>query len=271
MIRLPDFKTVDFTDGDSVAACSHILLALHQQADIAGENTLSVTPGPMLLDATQNWINRIESEIHKIPAGEIIRSLSGFDLLHLLIIQRRPPLNFISGCCLRAFTQRMKGDTSVNETELFRAVNESIRRNDSRFLGRPLLWKSLTLEKWLTRFSDDPSFLCEPTAETLNIASLILSENLFAFFGSDNETIKKSIAEQIIPLATPRATDTGIMLRSKLTFVRENPNRFQSFHHSRQLIATLLQSLAASPDLHPLDRAAYHIESRLNVSLAEAI
>ena len=129
-IQLPPISTINFTDGNEVAAYGHLALNLLQSFNLTVGDGRTVQSSSELLKSAREWIVSFEKYAEQITAGQLIPAVGYFDILHRFAYSRPASGEFIGKCCMRAFSERVKGNADISETDLFRAISERIRLND---------------------------------------------------------------------------------------------------------------------------------------------
>lgn len=281
-IQLPPISTINFTDGNEVAAYGHLALNLLQSFNLTVGDGRTVQSSSELLKSAREWIVSFEKYAEQITAGQLIPAVGYFDILHRFAYSRPASGEFIGKCCMRAFSERVKGNADISETDLFRAISERIRLNDHSFFDRTLLWCGMTIEKWVNECRADGSFHNTPLHIALLQADNVIASDLFAFTGNSQQTFKQKIAIRYLPITMTSVGDDGATLGAKLTFLRNNRHKFAYTiaktsdlsninNNTYDTERSLLISLSHSTDIHPLDRQAYLLEADLLTTLAQAI
>lgn len=96
------------------------------------------------------WLQQAEAAIPAMTPADALELLPSFEALHHVAWSTAAPRRFTNGQYLRAFTARIGGDTSVSDELLFTAISRAVNiRRDPDFMGKPLQWYTLTIERWL--------------------------------------------------------------------------------------------------------------------------
>lgn len=207
------FPAVDFSDGLAIGARTHLLLVLLERA---GRHERA----PLLREA-KKWLKTVGKKIADTPADTLLHAISDLDLLHRIIYGIPAPAELTGTQCLRAFNERIHGNTRISDTELYNAITERLDLGDRRFIDRPLRWRSLKLDRWY-RETDSGLLSDRPLGETLPKIDILLSENLFAFTGSAQEQYRHNLILRYLPLTVPVPGDDAPTLLAKLTLLRHH-------------------------------------------------
>lgn len=186
-----DLSSVDFDNIDVVTESASQMLASANELGLFMTQTSrqSLNAKRFVEDATV-WISNVRKQIDAYPIGKALALIDVYDLLHRVTYQRPADRSFVNGIILKAFEERIHGDRSVDEYELYRAIRSGIGRKDKAFFGRPLQWLCLTEESWYNEAVKgyDRSRLSD--YDILNRAAILLETDLFAFEGSNQTAFK---------------------------------------------------------------------------------
>ncbi|MDE6091248.1 MAG: hypothetical protein K2G41_11185 [Duncaniella sp.] len=141
----------------------------------------------------KEWVYNVRTNICKMEAGHAMDMLAPYDLMHRLAHHSSTPKAFADEYLLKAFEARVHGDRSVNEYHLYRFIKEKLNRRDKSYFGRPLEWYASSLDRWYKKFRNGRASENLSDYDTLEIVSILMSEDLFAFAGSDQNTFKKRL------------------------------------------------------------------------------
>ena len=87
-------------------------------------------------------------ELRTAPAGEALRLVDTYDLLHRLVRRTAAPAQLLDQTVLRAFAALQSGDKTVDQYDLYRAIRSRVERRNPQFLGAPLTWLAAKLQTW---------------------------------------------------------------------------------------------------------------------------
>lgn len=268
---LPNLSSVNCNNGYEIAAYSHMMLSLLQRSDRFCCGTQPIASSKQLLRSAKLWIETIESRVEHIPAHEAIVALNGFDFIHRLAYGHAASGKLIGNCYMKAFEEHVKGDNRIGETDLFIAVSERLRLRDKTFFGKPLKWFGLTLDEWYNQCRYTGEFRDRPLDIALQQAGSLISQDLYAFTGRDQESVKRMIADRYVPTIAVNGSENGMTLYAKLAFLRHNRDRFDSFEQTEKIEQDLLLALSQSPEVCPLDRMAFALDAEFKNVLAKAM
>ncbi len=207
------FAAVDFSDGLAVGARTHLLLVLLSRADRSERSGL--------LREARQWLRTVSGNIAGTPADTLLHAISNLDLLHRITYGHAAPAELLGASCLRAFNERIHGNTRISDTDLYNAITERLDLGDRRFIDRPLRWRSLKLDRWY-RETDSGLLSDRPLGETLPKIDILLSENLFAFTGAAQKQYRHNLILRYLPLTVPVPGDDAPTLLAKLTLLRHH-------------------------------------------------
>lgn len=128
--------------------------------DFALDQLLDAASALLALDAAnaditadaRRWTDRVAPLLAdgSLDPALTLRLLPHFEALHIAAWQSPAPRTLLNRNYLRAFSARIEGNTQVDEELLFAAISRAINlRRDPDFMGKPLQWYALTIERWL--------------------------------------------------------------------------------------------------------------------------
>ena len=141
----------------------------------------------------KEWVYNVRTNICKMEAGHAMDMLAPYDLMHRLAHHSSTPKAFADEYLLKAFEARVHGDRSVNEYHLYRFIKEKLERRDRTYFGPLLEWYSVSLDRWFKKFKNGLSTENLSDYDALEIISVLISEDLFAFVGHDQNTFKRRL------------------------------------------------------------------------------
>ncbi len=274
--ELPEVSSVNRHDADEVMAYSHLLLSLLQRSDRHSCGVEPFVATRDLLPVAKEWLRTIREILPGIPSCRLIRLADIYGMLHL-IVYNETASETVGRYYKEAFMTRVRGDHTVSETELFRAIAGRLQSGDRSFLGKYLDWYSRTLDRFFREFdkilqiSGGSTF--SGTAESLRKANILLSTDLFAFAGRGQQSFKSRLAtlcRDALLDYKAMETDSPDTMQAKLLLLRENGCRIFSAGERALLEERLLASLSLAPSLHPLYRRAYLLDLSFRKKLVGA-
>lgn len=181
----------------TVRQLKHTAEALCRRAGEAGlfaaVAPLSPVMGAIRREA-RDWVARAEENMEHFTPGEALAIAGGvFDIVHRIAYSKPADRNFIDRYVLKALEASICGDRSVDEYELFRAISAALSRHDKTYFDKPLHWHSLTLDRWYKQFQYGACLDNLSEYDLVQRVSILLSEDLFAYEGENQENFKRSL------------------------------------------------------------------------------
>lgn len=257
---IPDCQTVDYADADAISGCGHLIAALMQRTpeySCGSEPTVASTP---VVKAAKEWIRLVEDNVGFLPVTKVIEALSDFDLIYRLVYGRPAPRNFLNTNYLRVFDARIHGNYRIEESWLVRVISDGLNCRDKIYLNQPLKWRSLTLGTWIEEVQNNGRFVNADAGEALRRVSQIVSTDLFAFCGSQQEAFKQRLVRTYLPLTEKIADMDSITQKSLLMFIRSIYGKYLDSDTAWELETEIMTHLSTSPSLTPHDRQAYRLD-----------
>lgn len=197
-LQLPAVDAVDFADADSVRDCAIALIAeIRRHADLCAVERVD-SPEAAL------WLRRVERHLPVITPGYTLRVMPLYDLLYRLVNGAAPDRRFLNRLYLRAFNTYRRRPRTVSETDLFAVISHKITvERDPDFLGKPMEWFALTIERWIDGFNSPRLPLSVPLSDLVCRATLLLTEDLAMFLPGDQRTWKRRLVARLASTDTP--------------------------------------------------------------------
>lgn len=167
---------------------------LSQTAINLGFTDPRLTPtvdGNRLKQIANKFVRRLDMELPRMNAGDAFMIISSYDFAYRVAYGRGAEQSFIGKYTLNAFESLIKGDKSIDEYEMYRAIELAIRLRNRAFLDRPLRWNSISLERWYKTFQTGKAMVPMSDYDTIMCISILLSADLGCILGSREESFKK--------------------------------------------------------------------------------
>ncbi|MDE6239739.1 MAG: hypothetical protein K2M54_07080 [Muribaculaceae bacterium] len=185
---------VDYSNVDDATGYATLILAVANEAGLLLLNGNKQSfEAIQTMKLAKEWIYNVKTKIGEMEAGQAMDMLAPYDLMHRLAHHSPTPKAFADEYLLKAFEARIHGDDSVNEYHLYRFIKEKLDRRDKTYFGRPLEWYASSLDRWFKKFKNGSAIETMSDYDTLEIVSILMSEDLYAFTGSDQNTFKKNL------------------------------------------------------------------------------
>lgn len=141
----------------------------------------------------KEWIYNVKAKIGGMEAWQAMDILAPYDFMHRLGHHSPTHKAFADEYLIKAFEARIHGDRLVNEYHLYRFIKEKLNRRDKSYFGRPLEWYASSLDRWFKKFKNGRTTENLSDYDTLEIVSILMSEDLFAFTGRNQNIFKKTL------------------------------------------------------------------------------
>ncbi len=152
----------------------------------------------------ENWIYGVESTIDSLPPAEQLRALMKFDAVHRIAFRKKASDSFIGKHLLSIFDARIHMDRSIDDHLLFRMITDAVEnRRDKAFFDKPLMWQSLTLEKWYRQFRSGTGLEDLSERDIAERVSILLETDLWAFDPRNQSAFKHHLLTTYRPYLTP--------------------------------------------------------------------
>jgi len=250
---------VNFNDIAEIDGFAHLLMALFQK-NRAFDCAISVSTTEItaLRKAGREWISRVNQKLNILPIGDSIRLLPNYNFIHIPVCHRQADRKLINNLYHKAFDCYVRGDQTIGEVTLFRAIRDALVHREKEFLDKPLQWYSSILGKW---FGQSKSGLLYdyPQVQAIGIASCIISSDLFAFTNRQ-ETVKRGIADKLSPIFEKLNDLDSDTLYALFPYINAIRPEIMSFEESSAHLAKIRHILSSRPDINIFSRTAFAVD-----------
>ncbi len=185
---------VDYSNVYDATGYATLILAVANEAGLLLTNgTKQSYEAIQTTRLAKEWVYNVKANIGEMEAGHAMDMLAPYDLMHRLAHHSPTPKAFADEYLLKAFEARIHGDSSVNEYHLYRFIKEKLDCRDKSYFGRPLEWYASSLDRWFKKFRNGSASENLSVYDTLEIVSILMSEDLFAFVGRDQNIFKRRL------------------------------------------------------------------------------
>lgn len=183
---------VDYSNVDDATGYATLIFAVANEAGLLLPNGNKQSyEAVQTTRLAKEWIYNVKAKIGGMEAGQAMDILAPYDFIHRLGHHSPTPKAFADEYLLKAFVARIHGDRSVNEYHLYRFIKEKLDRRDKSYFGRPLEWYASSLDRWYKKFKNGRATENLSDYDTLEIVSILMNEDLFAFTGRNQNIFKK--------------------------------------------------------------------------------
>lgn len=252
-----DIDSIDFNDACQVNGAGHLLLSMFQRS--GGLSYGQPAGGDMrwLMSAGKKWIQKVENGINSIGEEKVLTAISYYDILHR-VCYRSVNSDFLRTQFARAFSARVNGNYDIDEIELYRNIMVGIGRRDRFYFDKPFQWLSLTQNRWLEECNKSTATVA--SANAFARTSLLLSSDLYAYFGSKQAEFKSAIAGTAVDMAALYDGDDATVWREIFMLSKNVGNTPHFMKKIKELKKTSLRRLSTSKQLNEYDRAAFALD-----------
>jgi len=246
---------IDFADVPTVVGAGRYLLVQLHCAGGAGARVGGESADA--LRRLRHFASGVERMLPQAGAADLLSLLPLYDMSFRIANNRLPAPGLLDTCRRRVIDARAHGDRRVPHSRVASMLQPLLGREPMRYGAAVLSYYTSLIDSWCRELSRGNAFHGAPTAATYERLTVLLRENLFAYYPSGERTAKFRWVEagtgmDIHALATPTLTAyRQFLLTARDSYI--DPVRF------RQADAAALAELALRPDLNPFEREAYRI------------
>lgn len=187
---------VDFDDvSDAIGYATVIFAVANKLGILFPSGNMQSREAIQTIRLAKEWIHNIDVRISNMTTGYAIELLEAYDFMQIVGNHKSISKAFEDDYIFKAFKARIHGDKSVNEYHLFLKISKKLERKEKPYFGGTLNWYSSSLTRWHKQFKNGIAIENLSDYDTLEIVSILLSENLFVFEGSKQGEFKKKLFE----------------------------------------------------------------------------
>lgn len=257
-IELPKATDIDYSNVDEVEGYSLYLTKRYERAGgftLPRRATLEIKAIEVELRV---WCDKVKEMLVDAPLRDIPTLISSFDLPYRIVHCQAPSREFMRKVRLNAVQRWTKGDKSISSTAIAKILWDEIYSPEFKTLENKYgLYYFGLINDWVKELQRRGTFSGITPAETYMRLHLLMTENLFATYGSKGAAHDKrqwAASHQIKELAT---LDTPT-LREYMAFACAAATNVCGFSLEEQTAEyiRLLTELTRREDLNPYLHAA---------------
>lgn len=239
---------VDYSNVDDATGYATLIFAVANEVGLLLPNGNKQSyEAIQITRLAKEWIYNVKAKIGGMEAGQAMHILASYDFMHRLGHHSPTPKAFIDEYLLKAFEARIHGDRSVNEYHLYHFIKEKLNRRDKSYFGRPLEWYASSLDRWYKKFKNGRAIENLSDYDTLEIVNILMSEDLFAFAGRDENKFKKILFDNHKHLFD-KIVDYGILELNALSHFLSLSHKLMSTEEYMDLDNAITLAQIASPE-----------------------
>lgn len=209
------------------------------------------------IQCAKEWICSVKTWLDSISIGDAMDMLEPYDIMHRLAFQTPTPKEFEDKYMMKAFEARIHGDHTVNEYHLFRKIRKELKNKNKAYLDRPLQWYMISLDRWYKNFKYGSSLTELPDYDTLQIISILMSEEIFEYADGDQTHFKQQLYTNHLHLLDNKANYSYEELRALSLFLKQSAKHMTAEDYLRHDNDIMLAMISA-PTTNRLHRLTLH-------------
>lgn len=256
---IPAIGEVDLTDMADVAGYTNLLLAYAQTTG---------TPGAELSMLMCRAADTIRRRISAAPAEHLRQLFESYDIFYRLGYRQAPPQRIADECRRRYFDSWAAGNHAITQGDIYAMLSPAAfaqlppsgavttshgPASRSDIDARQFAACYTIHEEWIAQLRNRPTFTGVPLAENYLRLSLLMREDLRAWFRFDQRSRKRLWADRNRP-ADLAALDTPTLLAYRTLNLSLWPAVTPDPAANRAADAPIVAALLSRPDLNPYER-----------------
>lgn len=267
---IPIIAKIDITDMADVAGYTNLLLACAQ---------LEATPGTELRMLMCRAADTIRRRISAAPSEHLRQLFESYDIFYRLGYRQAPPQRIADECRRRYFDSWAAGNHAITQGDIYAMLSPAafapLRHSGtvttshgpasrSDIDARQFAACYTIREEWIAQLRNRPTFTGVPLAENYLRLSLLMREDLRAWFRFEQRSRKRLWADRNRP-ADLSALDTSTLLAYHAFVLSLWPAVTPTPSLNRAAEAPVLAALLSRPDLNPHGRRALTIHANTSI------
>lgn len=201
---LPDITAVDFTAPAAVILLATRLSEAAAQLSMAEQGSRPTRESAALRQTAARAFRRLDDAIPRMTVADAFNCTGAYDLLHRFGYSTGADPDALRHYTLRAFESMIRGDRTVDQYAMYRAIRQAVRRRDTAYLDRPLQWLLIVEERWyLEARNGFPADL--PEADIAARIRILLDADLMPYEGRNQSAFKQQLSRRYSSLLTAQA------------------------------------------------------------------
>lgn len=244
------------TPEEVLAYCHYLTSSLQKHC-----GTLYPLPGDCLtvryLREGECWLEMVEKNLAVLPPSSKPEVLDAFDLMHRICRKRPASAEILEREREAVLREYLGGNHSISSTRLMEMLGLELSRKQGQLRRQYVDWYFSNITEWCDTLAKDGTFPELPAEERYPRLSILLRENLTAYFGRDAEKQKQQWARGNISSNPEQLSPAA--LSQYIVFLTVAAGYLPDLDTASLRIETL-RLLAANPDQHPLDQHAFALD-----------
>lgn len=171
-----DIDAVDFTDPYDIGG--YVALLSQKYAMSAASANRPTAEGNRLRHTADRLVRRLDSIIPRMTVADAFMTLQSYDFAFRLAYGRPAEHSLTDRITLDAFEAMIRGDRTIDPYDMYHTIRREVRNRNSAFLGRPLQWCAMSLERWFKDFRYTLSSTPLSDYDTAMTVSILLAADL---------------------------------------------------------------------------------------------
>ncbi len=204
-----DIKLVDFSNAEETRDFASLIFSTANELGLFLSKSQHTQALAGIRLTAREWVGRVEDSIGSMSAGDALTVITVFDLIHRIGYNVPAKNVYIDKYKLGAFEAYIHGDMTVDQYTLYDAISYEVGRRNRMYLGRPLDWQTLCLDRWHKNFRTGTGASRQSDYDTVRQITALLSADLWAFEPDQNTFKRTLVANHMHLLNNGKTMDTS--------------------------------------------------------------
>jgi hypothetical protein len=242
------------------SACNYLMAVFQSVGGLVIDGHMMTYEERVILKDMRTLLSRIETHLPYAKADSIIDLLSAYNILYRICFYREPDATFLGKCRNRVISEYMNGSMAVSEG-VFATMIQQAKRAGSEIDTKALNKFFSLINKWCNELRESGQFIDVAISENYRRLTVLLKENLSAYFAEEESTVKQRLFSANIPADFSALTVAELKIYGNFLMATWSGNTdYDSYQHLRE--RTISATLSNS-DLNQYDKLALQLASSL--------
>ena len=188
-----DIQKVNFDDIDEIIGFAMLIFACTNYENLlTSTKKRQLQAGVLIIETARTWIKTINTKLKCLPASDKLKLRTPYNFVYMAAFYQNPDATSFNKMLMDIFDARIHGDTSIDEYNLYFAIDLELNRRNKLFFDKPFKWHSIMLNSCWKNFNSRSNRQMLSDYDTIQQVSILLEADLF-MYASDQTIFKKNL------------------------------------------------------------------------------
>lgn len=193
---MPDISLVDFTAPYDICGFVSQLCQVGENLGMSKPNYKPTRETNRIRHLADKVVRKLDDVMPGMSVADAFMVTSAYDLAHRFAYATPADHKLLNRYILGAFDSMIHGDKSVDEYAMHQAISQAIRRRDPAYFDKPLIWLTITDERWYNEAKRGFDTTTLSDYDIISRVSILLRTDLTAYEGRNQAQFKQTLASR---------------------------------------------------------------------------